>query len=165
MLLCRCDSDNAEFINSVVDPRDHPYVLGATKVVPSFLQALATGRESGKDYLAVKKEWKASAGLMTFDDAVKSQADSEDQYKGYEAEVKGKIVALQDRRAIAKKITGKDIMFDWELPRLPRGQYMWQWCTQAVIDRAVLAAPLGDVTWSRQDKPSKCIIVVNPPKC
>jgi len=30
MLLVRCDSDHAESITSVLDPRDHPYVLGAT---------------------------------------------------------------------------------------------------------------------------------------
>ncbi|KAK9770917.1 hypothetical protein SCAR479_12376 [Seiridium cardinale] len=154
MLLCRCDSDHAEFITSVLDPRDHPYVLGATKQIPSFIQALEDGKGSGKDYLTVKSEWKAAASLMTFDDAVKSVA-AEEQYQAYISEVGDKIVALQERKAIAKRVIGQEIAFDWELPRLPTGQYMWQWCTKAVIDRAVLAAPLGDVTWSRQDKPNK----------
>ncbi|EON98521.1 putative isocitrate lyase protein [Phaeoacremonium minimum UCRPA7] len=154
MLMCRCDSDNAEFITSVLDPRDHSYVLGATKQVPSFCEALAKGREAGKEYLTIKKEWKASAGLMTFDDAVKAVA-TDDEYSSYDSEVKDKIVALAERRVIAKKVTGKDIVYDWELPRTPYGQYMWQWCTKAVIERAILAAPLGDVTWSRQDKPNK----------
>ncbi|KAI0017116.1 isocitrate lyase [Xylariomycetidae sp. FL0641] len=154
MLLCRCDSDHAEFISSVLDPRDHPYVLGATNPVPSFNEALAKGQEAGKDYLTVKNEWKASAGLMTFDEAVKA-AVTEDQYQSYSAEMADKTVGLPERRAIAKRITGQDVAFDWELPRTPLGQYMWQWCTKAVIDRAILAAPLGDVTWSRQDKPNK----------
>ncbi|KAF3018184.1 hypothetical protein E8E14_011452 [Neopestalotiopsis sp. 37M] len=154
MLLCRCDSDNAELITSVIDPRDHPYVLGATKQVPSFIEALDQGKAVGKDYLTVKAEWKAAAGLMTFDDAVKSIA-SEEQYITYMSKVTGKIMALQERRAIAKRAVGQEVPFDWELPRLPTGQYMWKWCTQAVIDRCILAAPLGDVTWSRQDKPNK----------
>ncbi len=64
-------------------------------------------------------------------------------------------MSIVKRKALAKEITGKDIYFDIELPRLPSGQYMWQWTTKAVIDRSVLAAPLGDVTWSRQDKPNK----------
>ncbi|KAF4892877.1 Mitochondrial 2-methylisocitrate lyase [Colletotrichum fructicola] len=154
MLLCRCDSDHAEFITSVIDPRDHPYVLGATKPVSSFIQAIEEGKGSGKDYLTVKSEWKASAGLMTFDEAVNSVATKE-QYEVYMTEVVDKTVALQDRRAAAKRIVGQDITFDWELPRTPLGQYMWQWSTKAVIDRCILAAPLGDVTWSRQDKPNK----------
>jgi isocitrate lyase len=135
----------------VQDPRDHPYVLGATKDVPSFNQALEKGQKEGKDYLAVKAEWKAAAGLSTFDDAAKSVA-TEDQYKSYMAELGDRIVALQERRAIAMRITNQDVLFDWELPRLPTGQYMWQWSVKQVVDRAILAAPLGDVTWSRQGK-------------
>lgn len=155
MLLCRCDSDHAEFITSVLDPRDHPYVLGATNEVESFNEALETGKAEGKDYLTVKIEWKTKAGLMTFDEAVKAAAESGEQYSKYSAEVDGKVVPLQKRRAIAKRHLDKDIVFDWELPRLPLGQYMWQWSTKQVIDRAILAAPLGDVTWSRQDQPNK----------
>ncbi|KAH9906066.1 isocitrate lyase [Xylariomycetidae sp. FL2044] len=154
MLLCRCDSDHAEFITSVLDPRDHPYVLGATKDVSAFVEALSKGKEAGKDYLTVKTEWKASAGLMTFDEAVKSVA-GEEKYNAYNAEIADRVVSLQERRAIAKRVAGQDIFFDWELPRTPLGQYMWQWSTKAVIDRCILAAPLGDVTWSRQDKPNK----------
>ncbi|KAK1723235.1 isocitrate lyase [Colletotrichum acutatum] len=151
MLLCRCDSDHAEFITSVIDPRDHPYVLGATKVVSSFIQALEAGKLAGKGYLAVRSEWKASAGLMTFGEAVKSTA-TEEQYNAYIKEIGDAVVALQDRRATVKRILGKDLTFDWELSRTPLGQYMWQWSTKAVIDRCILAAPLGDVTWSRQGR-------------
>lgn len=136
---------------SVLDPRDHAYVLGATKKVCSFVKALEEGKEAGKDYLEIKAEWKSSAGVMTFDDAVKAVAQ-EYQYSTYLANLRGKIVSLQDRRVIAKSTTGKDIDFDWELPRTPLGQYMWQWSTKAVIDRCILAAPLGDLSWSRQGK-------------
>lgn len=139
---------------SVLDPRDHPYVLGATKLVESFVTAIDAGKESGKDYISVKKDWKAKAGLMTFDEAVRAIA-SDDEYKTYENEIGEQTVSLQQRRALAKKVTGQDVVFDWELPRTPHGQYMWQWCNKQVIDRAVLAAPFGDVTWSRQDKPNK----------
>jgi isocitrate lyase len=124
-------------------------VLGATKPVPSFVKALDEGKEGGRDYLSVKAEWKGRAGLMTIDDAIKASATT-DKYKAYTAEVGGKFVSLQERRAIAKKIIGEDIYFDWELPRTPIGQYMWQWSTKAVIDRCILAAPLGDLSWSRQ---------------
>lgn len=97
----------------------------------------------------MKAEWKATAGIMTFDEAVKTETTSE-KYDSYIEEVSGKIVSLQERRAIAKRVIGQEIQFDWELPRLKTGQYWWQWCTKAVIDRSILAAPLGDVSWSRQ---------------
>ncbi|RSL39423.1 hypothetical protein CEP54_016326 [Fusarium duplospermum] len=151
MLLCRCESNSAEFITSVADPRDHAYVLGATKDVPPFAQVVEEANRAGKDYTTVKAEWKAAAGLMTFDEAVQAVA-TEEQYTSYLSSVADQIVPLHKRRALAKSLVGQDVAFDWELPRTPLGQYMWQWSVKAVIDRCLLAAPLGDLTWSRQDK-------------
>lgn len=124
-------------------------MLGATKPVSSFVKALNEGKDARRDYLSVKAEWKESASLMTFDDAVKA-ATASDKYYAYIAAITGQTVPLQERRAIANEIIGEDLYFDWELPRTPIGQYMWQWSTKAVIDRCVLAAPLGDLSWSRQ---------------
>lgn len=153
MLLCRCDTYAAEFITSVQDPRDHPYILGATRPVVSLIEALEDGKKAGKGYLDVKAQWKAGAGLLTFDDAVETVTTLE-QYNAYMAEVSRKLVSLQQRRAIAKRITGQEIVFDWELPRTPLGQYLYQSNLQAVVERCILAAPLGDVTWSRIGKQS-----------
>ncbi|KAF2813487.1 Phosphoenolpyruvate/pyruvate domain-containing protein, partial [Mytilinidion resinicola] len=139
---------------SVLDPRDRQYVLGETNVMESFNLAVEKGKSIGKSYLDVKREWKASAGVMTFDDAVKQKATPA-QFSAYLAEVTTKITPLMERREISKRMLGEEIVWDWELPRTPMGQYMWQWSTKAVIERAILAAPLGDVTWSRQDKPNK----------
>lgn len=86
MLLGRCDSDHAEFITSVLDPRDQGYVLGATKPIKSFVQAIEDGKDIGRSYVEVKAEWKFAAGTMIFDDAVKNIA-SKDQYKSYAAEI------------------------------------------------------------------------------
>lgn len=143
-------------MSSRLEPQNHPYVLGATNLeCGSFIDALEAGYKKGQDYLSIKAEWKTEAELKTFDEAVQA-AGTTQQYETYTSEVQGKILSLQQRRQIAKEaLDGMDIAFNWELPRLPSGQYMWQWSTPQVIDRAVLAAPLGDVTWSRQDKPSK----------
>ncbi|KAF4345839.1 isocitrate lyase [Fusarium beomiforme] len=149
-----CDSDRAEFITSVSDPRDHPYVLGATNSVPSFADTVNEAARTGKSYTIVKAEWKAAAGLMTFDEAV-HKTGSEDQYRRYQDSLADKVVPLHERRVLAKEVLGRDVAFDWDLPRTPLGQYMWQWSTKAVIDRCLLAAPLGDLTWSRQDKPNE----------
>lgn len=86
---------------------------------------------------------------MTFDEAVRTHA-TDDQYKPYVDSVIGKVVALRERQALAERLLGKRVVFDWELPRTPLGQYMWQWSSKAVIDRCLVAAPLGDLSWSRQ---------------
>lgn len=108
----------ADINGSVVDARDHPYVLGATKPVPSFIKALEDGQESGRDYLSVKTEWKDSVGLMTFDEVVKVAATAE-QYAAYVTEISDRIVSLPERRAVSLRATGQSIDFDWELPRTP----------------------------------------------
>ncbi|KAF5234550.1 hypothetical protein FAUST_7530 [Fusarium austroamericanum] len=146
-----CDSHGAEFITSVADPRDHPYVLGATKSLPPFAEAMQDAVRLGKPYATAKAEWKAAAGLMTFDQAVQAIA-TEDQYKSYQEEIADRTMALRDRRTLAERLTGQNVAFDWELPRTSIGQYMWQWSTKAVIDRCIVAAPLGDLSWSRQAK-------------
>ncbi|KAF5626801.1 isocitrate lyase [Fusarium tjaetaba] len=145
-----CDSHGAEFITSVSDPRDHPYVLGATNTVRPFAEIINEAAKTGKPYSTAKSEWKAAAGLMTFDEAVRAMA-TDDQYKLYQDSVAGKVVALRESRALAERLLGQRVEFDWELPRTTLGQYMWQWSSRAVIDRCLVAAPLGDLSWSRQD--------------
>jgi isocitrate lyase len=98
---------------------------------------------------------------MTFDEAVKARA-SDEQYERYLRGIEGQIKPLHERRDLARQCTGQDIAFDWEIPRTPLGQYMWQWTPQAVIDRCLLAAPLGDLTWSRQGKPYHTSLLVQP---
>ncbi|KAK1496943.1 hypothetical protein CABS01_11092 [Colletotrichum abscissum] len=41
-------------------------------------------------------------------------------------EIRDTFIALQDWRATAKRILGKDITFDWGFQKAPLGQYMWQ---------------------------------------
>ncbi|KAF2804999.1 Phosphoenolpyruvate/pyruvate domain-containing protein [Mytilinidion resinicola] len=152
LLLCRCDIDHSEFISSVVDARDHEYVLGATRQVRPLKDVLADAQAVGEDLKVVRSAWKASAGLLTFDDAVKAQA-LEDQFKTYKLELSKASPSIASRREIASKVLGKDIFFDWELPRSYIGQYMFQPTVKTIIERAIAAAPLGDVTWARMDSP------------
>ncbi|KAF5660885.1 isocitrate lyase [Fusarium heterosporum] len=141
-----CDGHGAEFIT-----RDHPYVLGATKTVTSFSETMSEAARVGKPYAVAKTEWKNAAGLMTFDQAVQALA-TEDQYRSYQEGLAGQTMALGERRRLAERLLGQTVAFDWELPRTSLGQYMWQWSSKAVIERCLVAAPLGDMSWSRQDK-------------
>jgi isocitrate lyase len=45
------------------------------------------------------------------------------------------------------------VVFDWELSRSAMGQYMLKSCVKGIVERALAAAPLSDVTWARMDSP------------
>lgn len=155
LLLARCDLDHAEYLTSVVDPRDHKYVLGATKPVGSFQDAMALSLESGSDMRKTKADWEASAGLMTFDEAVEAQVEAAVNAK-YVAGLKEdalSAIPLSRRRQLAREAAGFDIVFGWELPRTSLGQYRIRPDVQAIVDRALAAVPLTDVTWARMDFP------------
>lgn len=153
LLLCRCDTDHSEFITSVVDERDHEYVLGATNKVEPLKDFLKAAQAEGRDLKEARSEWKDKAGLATFDEAVKIVA-TESEYAAYTAELtKEKFTSLPKRRELASSALGKEIFFDWDLPRSSVGQYMFKSSVKAVIERALAAAPLGDVTWARMDSP------------
>lgn len=154
LLLCRCDTDHSEFITSVIDERDHEYVLGATKKIEPLKDCLIKAQAEGKDLKAVRNEWKERAALMSYDEAVKSVA-TESEYSAYITEVtKEKFRSLSARREIASKTVKSEVFFDWELPRSSMGQYLFRSSVKAVIERALAAAPLGDVTWARMDAPN-----------
>lgn len=157
LLMCRCDSATCDFITSVIDPRDHPYILGATKDVEPLASAIASA-VSTPEYQAIRKDWVDKAEVMTFDEAVQAVASPE-QFSEYKSKVFEEVTPMSHRRKLAKFITGQDIFWDWELPRSADGQYMWKPTIQAVIERACAVSTLGDVTWARIDAPSKCSIL------
>lgn len=153
--MCRCDTDRSQFITSTIDPRDHEYIIGATKDVEPLVEAIQAGLAAGKSYVAARDEWKAKSGLMTFDEAVKAKA-SDQQYQEYVSQATKYGTPLKEKRRIAKSILGEDVQFDWELSRSKEGQYMWKPSVKTIVERAILAAPLGDMTWARMDAPGKC---------
>ncbi|KAI8717026.1 Isocitrate lyase [Fusarium sp. LHS14.1] len=157
LLMCRCDTDRSQFITSTIDPRDHEYILGATHDVKPLVEAVSLGIAEGKTYMQARDEWKASAGLMTFDEAVKARCN-EQQYQQYLAKASVYGTSLKDRRRLAKDAVGEDVVFDWELPRSKEGQYMWKPSVKTIVERAVAAAPLGDMTWARMDAPGEDIL-------
>ncbi|KAG4425412.1 hypothetical protein IFR04_001562 [Cadophora malorum] len=152
LLMCRCDSATCDFITSVIDPRDHPYILGATKDVEPLASAIFSA-VSTPEYQAIRKDWVDKAEVMTFDEAVQAVASPE-QFSEYKSKVFEEVTPMSHRRKLAKFITGQDIFWDWELPRSADGQYMWKPTIQAAIERACAVSTLGDVTWARIDAPT-----------
>ncbi|ETN45989.1 isocitrate lyase [Cyphellophora europaea CBS 101466] len=160
ILMCRCDTDHAGFITSVIDERDHAWVVGVTKQVEPLATVLARALKDGADYKKAQQDWIASAGLATFDEAVAAHADaSPEGVKCYQEAIKGAAepLSIQARRSLAEQHLGtkpySTLHFDWDLARTPDGSYRFKPTVDAVIMRALLAAGLGEVTWARMDFP------------
>ncbi|KAK6385481.1 hypothetical protein LTS17_001049 [Exophiala oligosperma] len=166
ILMCRCDTDHSSYITSVMDPRDHVYVLGATKPVEPLTSVLSRALASGSDYAQAQKDWIASAELKTFDDAVAAHGSGNPEgVAAYKAAIKSSLsssptappLSLTARRALAAQHLGHELystlLFDWDLGRTPEGSYRFAPTVDAVVSRALLAAKLGEVTWARMDYP------------
>jgi isocitrate lyase len=153
LLFARCDLDHADFITSVIDPRDHDYVLGATRDVRPLQEVIDEAIASGESPATARSEWLASAGIMTFDEAVEQQLADPDILDKYKSRI-GYGISLSQRRAIAKELAGVTVSFDWELPRSHNGQYLYRSTVKAIVERATVVAPLSDVSWARMDQPN-----------
>lgn len=153
LIVARTDAEAATLITTNIDPRDHAFILGSTNPKLRALNDLMMEGEEknmqGAQLEAIEKEWLKQAGIKRFDEAVvdviRQQNLGEGKVKEYLAAAKGK--GNLEARALAKKITGKDIHWDWDAPRSREGFYRYQGGTEACISRAIAYAPYADLLW------------------
>ena len=158
-LVCRTDGNTATRITSTVDPRDRPFILGATV-------------EQAKDYyhLSVPAEqaaWKKAAGFATLDEAFKTAQS--DLYDQFEESTKG--LNVSEALRVAQKLAPT---FYWstEAARTHTGTYPFRGCIEASIGRGLAASDLSDVVWSNvfgysqsdTEKFAAAILASNPKK-
>ena len=73
VLVARTDAEAATLLDSNIDGRDHPFILGVTDPnIPSLQEVTSTAANKA----AASQQWKASANLMTFGEAVLAKIDS-----------------------------------------------------------------------------------------
>ncbi len=155
IIVARTDAEAATFITTNIDHRDHKNIIGATT---SGLKPLATlmyeAEVAGKRAAELEKiedDWIKSAKLMLFDEAVVAGIkkavviNSQDAIKKYLASSKGK--SNTEAKAIAERITGTKIFFDWDACRSREGYYRYQGGTQACVERAIAYAPYSELLW------------------
>jgi len=138
VIVARTDAEAATMILSNIDPRDHPFIAGATVPgVESLIEATHTGTDA---------DWSKRAGCMTFVEAVekklKGQPGSLAKWQGscYE-------MSLADLQAFAKECGAGEIYFDWERARSIEGFYRIQGGTKFCAQRAKAFAPYCDAVW------------------
>jgi isocitrate lyase len=127
LIVARTDAEAATLLTTNVDPRDHSFILGSTNPKLGALNELMMESEGegiqGEQLESIEKEWLKQAGIKLFDEAVmdviRQQGLGEARVKEYLTAAKGK--GNLEARALAKKITGKDIFWDWDAPRSREG--------------------------------------------
>ena len=158
VIVARTDAEAATLLDSNIDHRDHPFILGVT--VPgsiSLNEALAAGAASGRANAAdVEKEWTEKARPMTFSEAVLDKISSLHVSEGRKGEmVKMWLSSDPDSLSnaaanrVADSIFGEknSIYFDWEACRVREGYYRIKPGIDYCIQRARAYAPHADLIW------------------
>eukprot|EP00590_Aulacoseira_subarctica_P010244 CAMPEP_0172428578 /NCGR_PEP_ID=MMETSP1064-20121228/46943_1 /TAXON_ID=202472 /ORGANISM="Aulacoseira subarctica , Strain CCAP 1002/5" /LENGTH=544 /DNA_ID=CAMNT_0013173435 /DNA_START=154 /DNA_END=1785 /DNA_ORIENTATION=+ len=165
VIVARTDAEAATLLDSNIDSRDHPFILGVT--VPG-LQSLAEVTEDaktrGRDLDIASADWTKQANLMTFGDAVLHKINS---LPGVSSVVKEKMTRMwiaadpntlsnAKARKVADNIFGQknSIFFDWEQCRVREGYYRIKAGIEYCVQRARAYSPYADLIWMETAVPS-----------
>ncbi|KAI5804886.1 isocitrate lyase [Geopyxis carbonaria] len=159
ILIARTDSETGKLISSSVDSRDHEFILGVTeetKPLAEIIYELEKSGVNGEKIAEVEAEWVARHKLVTFDEAVietfKSQGSQQSDIDEY---LSGKSTrSNSESRALARKMLGRDVFFNWDIPRTREGYYHYKAGISAATKRSLEFAPYADMLWLETKKPS-----------
>jgi len=157
VIVARTDAEAATLLDSNVDGRDHPFILGAT--VPGSIPLRASG---GGNAAEIEREWTSKARPMTFGEAVLDKIHhlhidkrrKQDMVKMWEASDPDSL-SNADAHRVADTLFGKknSIYFDWEACRVREGYYRIKPGINYCIRRARAYAPYADLIWMETGKP------------
>mmetsp|Transcript_43741 Transcript_43741/g.105499 ORF Transcript_43741/g.105499 Transcript_43741/m.105499 type:complete len:560 (+) Transcript_43741:75-1754(+) len=159
IIVARTDAEAATLLDSNIDSRDHPFILGVTRPgLPRLRDVLL----NAEDKSAAAREWEQKARLLTFGEAVLWQIESLDIPDSKKHAMKSswlgsnpKSLSLSKARAVADSIFGQknSVYFDWDLCRVREGYYRVRSGIEYCIQRACAYAPYCDLIWMETGKP------------
>jgi len=159
ILVARTDAEAASLLDSNMDARDHPFILGATR---AGLQSLQEALASASNKSAASLQWKERACLMTFGEAVLAKIDALNMSPARKDQMRMRWMAGEPEslsnaaaRKLADSIFGQkdSVFFDWELCRVREGYYQIRPGIEYCIQRARAYAPYCDLIWMETGKP------------
>lgn len=134
MLIYRTVGASSTRITDAIDYRDRPYILGASM-------------EQAQDYASLtdspsRASWKASAKLMTLDEAF--QSAHRELYPEFEA--KTAKMNISSALRVAAKLAPS---FYWsgDAARCSAGFYLFRGCPESAAERCIAASHVIDVSW------------------
>lgn len=161
LAVARTDAEAATLITTTIDPRDHAFILGSTNPALQPLNDLMIQAErdgkTGADLQRIEDEWLAAANLQRFDDAVLAAIDASSSYNkqalkaDYLSAAKGK--SNVEARAVATKVLGTPVYFDWDAPRTREGYFRLKGGCDCAVNRAIAYAPYADAIWMESKLP------------
>ena len=163
IIVARTDAEAATLLDSNVDGRDHPFILGATTpgTIP-LNEAMGAAAGAGGNAANVEKEWSAKARVMTFGEAVLDKIASLPVAEGKKQEMvrmwqasDPNTLSNATARRVADKIIGQknSIYFDWDACRVREGYYRIKPGIDYCIQRGRAYAPFADLIWMETAKP------------
>ena len=163
LLIARTDAEGARFIDSNIDPRDHPFILGTTSEdmvsLNDVLMESYRCPSSNSEINRITEEWLQKASLKTFPtlvrDFIQKIGDVEERKRKLEAwENNCYELSITQSRRMAKELLGFVPYFDWDAPRSREGYYRIEGGIQYCIQRAISYAPYSDLLWMETAKPN-----------
>eukprot|EP00559_Dactyliosolen_fragilissimus_P005140 CAMPEP_0184857852 /NCGR_PEP_ID=MMETSP0580-20130426/2993_1 /TAXON_ID=1118495 /ORGANISM="Dactyliosolen fragilissimus" /LENGTH=552 /DNA_ID=CAMNT_0027353693 /DNA_START=231 /DNA_END=1889 /DNA_ORIENTATION=+ len=166
IMVARTDAEAANLIDSNVDGRDHPFILGVTSPGLSPLRnILDKARLNGNANIDhITKKWILQAKLMTFSDAVISKIQSLTKVDVTKKQLMintwmtsaPNTMSNARARNVADLIIGQknSVYFDWDLCRVREGYYRLKPGIDYCIERAKAYAPHADLIWMETKIPS-----------
>ena len=145
VLVARTDSCAATFITNNIDPRDHPFILGATEQSSGPFSECTNG-----------EEWLQNAKLKTYPqciaDAMVAEGKPQTQVEGWLKESK----AMSHHSAVSRAtaLGFGHIFWCWEIPRAREGYYQVQGSIEYSVARAIAFSPVADVIWMETSVPN-----------
>jgi isocitrate lyase len=162
LVIARTDSESGKLLSSAIDARDHEYILGVTEdaePLAETLQIMEAEGASGEEIDRYEAQWVKKHKLVTFDEAVLNQLQSEGAQQATIDEFKRKIaqdrnLPLSRRRTLAAEYTKTLVFFSWDIPRTREGFYHYRAGIPAATKRAIEYAPYADLLWLETADPS-----------
>eukprot|EP00612_Vaucheria_litorea_P001278 CAMPEP_0171457630 /NCGR_PEP_ID=MMETSP0945-20130129/3633_1 /TAXON_ID=109269 /ORGANISM="Vaucheria litorea, Strain CCMP2940" /LENGTH=495 /DNA_ID=CAMNT_0011983279 /DNA_START=218 /DNA_END=1705 /DNA_ORIENTATION=+ len=164
IIVARTDADASTLLDSNIDPRDHPFILGCTN--PSMRSLNVTMKEAanrGADANELNEicmKWSNDAKLMRFPELIENAIRSSNLPNKQNLLIKWAEKAYNSSHSEARKyaevlLGGKKNVpfFCWELPRSREGYYKLKGGTDYCIARGRAYAPYADLIWMETAKP------------
>ena len=165
VLVARTDADSARLIDSTIDPRDHPFILGCTNPglapLDEVLARAAMEGASPAKLHAISDEWMEAACLMRYSDCVAAAINasptlSAQQRSATLAAWRRECMTLSnaDARMLAARLGFGGVHWDWDAPRTREGYYRVGGGTDFCVARARAFAAHADSIWMETSTPN-----------
>lgn len=166
LIVARTDAEAATLLESNVDPRDHPFILGATnESLPALNDMLAAAQAKGaskSEQVAIMNTWADRAKLKLYKDVIigainskpwpvtKKRASIERWTKAY-----GELSHAQAKSLAIELLGSASALPYWcmEKPRTREGFYRIEGGLEFCVTRARAYAPYSDLIWMETKKP------------